>query len=124
MSDAQGGSANRARSTRIRPYALTGGRTRGRHQLLVETIVSVPNYDPGLAASLMPESRALYEKARGRLSIAELSATLTMPLGVVRVLISDLAGQGAVFIHPTGQAYSYDQRMLERILDGLTQLSV
>jgi hypothetical protein len=119
-----GAPPRRTRSTRVRPYALTGGRTRGRYQLLVETIISVPQYDPGLSTVLMPESRALYERARSKMSIAELSAVLTMPLGVVRVLISDLAGQGAVFIHPTGQAYEYDRHMLERILDGLTQLSV
>lgn len=114
----------RMRSMRVRPYALTGGRTRSRHHLLVETLISVPQYDPALSSLLMPESRALYERARTRASIAELSAGLTIPLGVVRVLVSDLAAQGAVFIHPTGYAYSYDQNMLERILDGLKQLPV
>lgn len=121
--DGAGASArNRMRSTRIRPYALTGGRTRARQHLLVETLISVPRYDPGLSASLMPESRALYERSRGGVSIAELSAGLDMPLGVVRVLVSDLAAQGAVFVHATGHASSYDQRMLGRILDGLKQL--
>jgi hypothetical protein len=72
----------------------------------------------------MPESRVLYERARSQTSIAELSAVLTMPLGVVRVLVSDLATQGAVFIHPTGYSYSYDRPMLERILDGLKKLPV
>jgi hypothetical protein len=112
------------RSKRIRPYALTGGRTRTRHHLLVETLLSVPNYDPALADALMPESRALYEQARGRISIAELSVALALPLGVVRVLTSDLAAQGAIFIHPTTYAYKQDTMMLERILDGLKQLSV
>ncbi|GAB3575048.1 DUF742 domain-containing protein [Amycolatopsis endophytica] len=112
------------RSKRIRPYTLTGGRTRARHQLLVETLISVPQYDPALAEKLMPESRALYERARSQVSIAELSSLLTIPLGVVRVLVSDLAGQGAVFIHPTAQAYSHDRNMLERILNGLKQLPV
>lgn len=117
------GRTNKRRSTRVRPYALTGGRTRARYQLFVETIVSVPQYDPTLSSTLMPESQALYENARSRMSIAELSSALTMPLGVVRVLVSDLAAQGAVFIHPTGHAYAYDRDMLERILDGLTRFS-
>lgn len=128
MTNADGGAGstarNRMRSTRIRPYALTGGRTRTRHHLLVETLISVPRYDPSLSASLMPESRALYERARSGVSVAELSAGLDIPLGVVRVLVSDLAAQGAVFIHATGYAFSYDQRMLGRILDGLKQLPV
>lgn len=112
------------RSKRVRPYALTGGRTRTRHHLLVETLISVPEFDPVLAESLMPESRALYARACQRMSIAELSATLTLPLGVVRVLISDLAGQNAVFIHPTAYAYQNNPQVLERILDGLKQLPV
>lgn len=114
----------RMRSKRIRPYALTGGRTRARHHLLVETLISVPEFDPVLADSLMPESRMLYTRACQRMSIAELSATLDLPLGVIRVLISDLAGQNAVYIHPTAYAYQNNPRVLERILDGLKQLPV
>jgi hypothetical protein len=110
------------RSKRIRLYALTGGRTRPRHHLLVETLISVPEYDPQLAETLMPESRSLYELARETSSIAEMSAHLTIPLGVIRVLISDLAAQDAVLIHPTGFTYQYDRIILERILDGLKKL--
>ncbi|RZQ64004.1 DUF742 domain-containing protein [Amycolatopsis suaedae] len=112
------------RSSRVRPYTLTGGRTKTRHHLLVETLISVPRYDPALADSLMPESRALYERARSRSSIAELSAGLTMPLGVVRVLLSDLAVQGAIYIHPTAHSFQNDTSVLERILDGLKRLPV
>ncbi|WP_037305021.1 DUF742 domain-containing protein [Amycolatopsis orientalis] len=112
------------RSRRIRPYALTGGRTKSSHLLLVETLISVPRYDPALAEALMPESRSLYERARDRSSIAELSVELDLPLGVVRVLIGDLATQGAVFVHPTAHAYNHDTNVLERILDGLKRLPV
>ncbi|WP_156756138.1 DUF742 domain-containing protein [Actinokineospora pegani] len=107
------------RSTRVRPYAITRGRTRPRHLLLVETLVSVPHYDPQASSQLMPETQALYERARQRTSVAELSAHLDIPLGVIRVLLSDLAAQEMVFIHPTGFEYEYDAHLLERILDGL-----
>ncbi len=112
-----------ARSSRVRPYALTGGRTRSRHQLLVETMISVPAYDGEFSSSLLPESHSVYERARQPVSIAELSATLSIPLGVIRVLVSDLAAEGMIFIHPTGHAYRYDHNILERILDGLNKLS-
>lgn len=112
------------RSKRIRPYTLTGGRTRPRHELLVEALVSVPRYDPALPDSLMPESRALYERARTRVSIAELSVAISAPLGVVRVLLSDLAAQGAIYIHPTAHTYHHDREMLGRILDGLERLRI
>ncbi|MBC3193458.1 DUF742 domain-containing protein [Pseudonocardia sp. C8] len=114
----------RMRSKRIRPYTLTGGRTRARHELLVEALVSVPDYDPSLPETLMPESRMLYEHARSRASIAELSVAVGAPLGVVRVLISDLAAQGAVYVHPTAHTYHHDREMLGRILDGLQRLPV
>lgn len=120
----RGQAVKKPRSRRIRPYALTGGRTRARHQLLVETLISVPRYDPSLADKLMPESKALYERARAQVSIAELSSLLNIPLGVVRVLVSDLAAQGAVYIHPTAHAYHHDRNVLERILNGLKQLPV
>lgn len=111
------------RSRRVRPYALTGGRTRARHQLLVETMISVPDYDADFGETLLPESRSVYEQARTPVSLAELSATLTIPLGVIRVLVSDLAADEAIFIHPTGYSYQYDHNILERILDGLNKLS-
>lgn len=111
------------RSKRVRPYALTGGRTRSRHQLLVESMISAPDYDAAFGEELLPESRAVYEHARTPVSLAELSASLSIPLGVIRVLVSDLAAEGAIFIHPTGHSYSYDHNILERILDGLNKLS-
>ena len=116
--------AARMRSKRVRPYSLTGGRTRTQQHLLVETLISAPSYDPALRDSLMPESRALYERARSQVSIAELSVELGLPLGVIRVLVGDLTARGAVFVHPTAYAYQNDTHVLERILDGLKRLPV
>lgn len=112
------------RSKRVRPYSLTGGRTHTQQHLLVETLISTPQYDPALSDSLMPESRTLYERARSQASIAELSVELGLPLGVIRVLVGDLATRGAIFVHPTAYAYQNDTHVLERILDGLKRLPV
>lgn len=112
------------RSRRVRPYSLTGGRTHTQQHLLVETLVSTTQYDPALSDSLMPESRALYERARSQASIAELSVELGLPLGVIRVLVGDLATREAIFVHPTAYAYQNDTHVLERILDGLKRLPV
>ncbi len=108
----------------VRPYVLTAGRTRTRHRLFVETLVSVPYYDPHLASSLMPESRALYEWARRTMSVAELSAHASIALGVTRVLISDLAAQQLVTIHGTVHTERHDIPLpvLERIRNGLAAL--
>jgi hypothetical protein len=122
-SPADSGARFEPRSRRVRPYAVTGGRTRSRHQLLVETMVSVPDYDAGFGATLLPEARGVYELARRPVSLAELSAELSISLGVVRVLVSDLATDGRIFIHPTGHAYRYDHTVLARVLDGLNKLT-
>jgi hypothetical protein len=111
------------RGARVRPYAVTGGRTEPGQELPVEIMVSVPHYDPELSRTLLPEARALYERARTRISVAELCAELSLPLGMVRVLVGDLAAEGALRIHQTKYEYEYDQSMLERILDGLSNLS-
>jgi Protein of unknown function (DUF742) len=47
-----------------------------------------------------------------------------MPLGVVRVLVSDLADQGEVQVHPTGSVGGQpDRGLLERVLRGLQTIS-
>ena len=54
-------------------------------------------------------------------SIAEIAAVVGLPLGVVRVLVSDLARAGRVVIHPA--AYEIPKvALLERVLDGLNRL--
>lgn len=108
----------------MRPYVLTGGRTRSVGQLLVHTLVSVPSYDPAFAARLLPETRALYERAHtSPESVAELSAHCGVSLGVTRVLLSDLAAADRVLIEPPTAPSPFDRRTLERVLDGLKQLA-
>jgi hypothetical protein len=122
-----------ARTSRVRPYALTGGRTRSGHVLLVETFVATigrPDEQPYLAEGaggrserFMPELRAIVELCRGTRSVAEISALLRIPLGVVRVLISDLADQGRIRVYGTGHGPgSPDRALLERVLSGLRRL--
>jgi hypothetical protein len=54
--------------------------------------------------------------------VAEVSATVSMPLGVVRVLLSDLVEQGCVQVQATlSDSSSIDERieLIERTLSGL-----
>jgi uncharacterized protein DUF742 len=108
----------------VRPYVLTGGRTRTRHQLFVHTLVSAPRYDPTAAARLSPEARRLYERAYlGAQSIAELSAHCGISLGVTRVLLEDLAASDRVQINDETYDSPYDHRLLKRVIDGLHALA-
>jgi hypothetical protein len=56
--------------------------------------------------------------------VAEISAHLRIPLGVVRVLIGDMAGLGLVLIHDSGMVSGDRPSMefLERVLSGLRRL--
>ncbi len=117
--------------SRVRPYALTGGRTRFGHVLLVETFVATIDAPEerleltsgGLASAVMPELRAIVELCRRMRSVAEISALLRIPLGVVRVLLSDLADQGKIRVYGTGHGPGApDRALLERVLSGLRRL--
>ena len=55
-----------------------------------------------LSTRVMPELRAIVELCRRMRTVAEISALLKMPLGVVRVLLSDLADQGKIRVYGTG----------------------
>ncbi|QGV78594.1 DUF742 domain-containing protein [Streptomyces ficellus] len=119
------------RPARVRPYSLTGGRTRFGHVLLVETFVAALEApgerrelaNGGLTARVMPEMRAIVEICRRMRTVAEISALLKMPLGVVRVLLSDLADQGRIRVYGTGHGTGQpDRALLERVLSGLRRL--
>lgn len=115
---------NSQRSSRIRSFALTSGRTRPRHPLLLETLISAVGVDNTGFTELSPEQRNIFLTCEQPRSVTEIAATLRLPVGVVRVLINDLAEQGHVRIHPTVQRDAAPNRhLLERILHGLDSIA-
>ncbi|MFI5862073.1 DUF742 domain-containing protein [Streptomyces sp. NPDC051546] len=113
------------RPARVRPYSLTGGRTRFTQVLHVETFVAA--LDTKVSAprnpDRMPEMPAIVEVCRRMRTIAEIAALLKLPLGVVRVLVSDLADQGRIRVYGTGHGSGRpDRALLERVLSGLRRL--
>jgi hypothetical protein len=116
--------AELAVASSVRPYAVTGGRTRGKGVLLPIEALVTSDRRSGVAAS--GEPARILELVAGRyLSLAELSAQLRLPVGVVRVLVSDLADDGLARIagadhgHPSPAA---TLRVLESVLDGIAAL--
>ncbi|MFC5906765.1 DUF742 domain-containing protein [Streptacidiphilus monticola] len=109
----------------IRPYAMTGGRTRPRYQLAIEALVST-TAAPERIATLLPEHQRICGLCTEIKSVAEVSALLSMPLGVARILVADLAETGLVAIHqPAAGGESGgtpDVTLLERVLSGLRKL--
>lgn len=157
----------------VRPYMVTGGRTRpSGDDLPIEALVEClvlpdgtpspsavsPATGPGAVvpqqvrssstyvaprltspsaaarASLAgPESRRILELTVGRyLSVAEISAHAHLPVGVVRVLVADLAESGAVRVHGLTPAALSDPSdaasgaaalaVLESVLNGIAAL--
>jgi Protein of unknown function (DUF742) len=110
-------------SSLVRPYAVTGGRTKPRYQLQIEAMVAASHYEARDLSVLSPECQAILNFCRDWRSVAEVSAVLRMPLGVARVLIADMAMEGLVRVHQTDHAQGRpDINLLERVLSGLRKL--
>jgi hypothetical protein len=111
-------------AARVRPYAITGGRTRGSADLPYETIIQTTAEGQQALPRLVMERRRVIEICASPQSVAEISAHLKLAVGVARVLVGDLKAEGLV---ATSQPrMSRDDRpdieLLERVLDGLRQL--
>ena len=109
---------------RIRPYALTGGRVRSSTELALEAIVRVTERGQTNAPALATEKREICEICESPASIAEVSAHLKLPLGVVRVLVGDMVTEGFLDCNDNAvpEGGRPDLRLLERVLDGLQAL--
>ena len=109
----------------VRPYAMTGGRTRPRYQLAIEALVST-TADPSRLQGQLPEHQRICRLCLEIKSVAEISALLSIPLGVARILVADLAEAGLVAIHQPGGDEAAggqpDVTLLERVLSGLRKL--
>jgi hypothetical protein len=115
--------AKAAGSALVRPYAVTGGRTKPRYQLQIEAMVAASHYEARDLSALSPECQAILGFCRDWRSVAEISAVLRMPLGVARILIADMAVEGLVRIHQLDHARGRpDLNLLERVLSGLRKL--
>lgn len=109
---------------------VTGGRVRAANSdLPLEALVEML---PGAASSqgLPPEKRAILQHAAHTfVSVAELSALLRLPLGVVRILVTDLSESGYIRVHTstpvsvhTGQSPALSLSVLESVLNGISAL--
>jgi hypothetical protein len=110
-------------SSLVRPYAVTGGRTKPSYQLQIEAMVSASHYEARDLSVLSPECQSILGYCRDWRSVAEISAVLRMPLGVARVLIGDMAMEGLVRVHQADHVHGRpDLNLLERVLSGLRKL--
>jgi predicted ArsR family transcriptional regulator len=86
----------------------------------MESLVRATEWTPW--PGMQAEYRAILEMADRPVSLAEIGAALQIPIGVARVLVSDLAGTGYVAVYEpeaTGDDGRPHPVVLERLLEGL-----
>jgi hypothetical protein len=113
-----------ARRSLVRPYARTRGRTRPGHELAVEALVSTSARGLRQDDARSAEQRTICELCEETQSVAEIAAKAGLPLGVVKVLVGDLAEAGLVLVHQRGQVIndSSSREFMHRVLEGLRSL--
>lgn len=106
----------------VRPYSRTGGRTAASHDLAVEALISATARVPDPAAG--PEHHAIHGLCATPRSVAELAALLSVPLGVVRVVLGDMTTVGSVVVHDTAGSAdgTPDLALMQRVLSCLQRL--
>ncbi|TDV46143.1 DUF742 domain-containing protein [Actinophytocola oryzae] len=108
----------------VRPYAWTGGRTKSTVDFQIETMVSTSEHGENIDALTQTEHRFVAELCAEPRSVAEVATLLSVPLGVAKVLLGDMAGLGLVIVHKTiaGGANKAHLMLMERVLSGLRRL--
>ena len=106
----------------VRSYAVARGRTRPtRHDLEMTTLVVAVSADRHVDVDR--EYAHIIKMSRRPLSVAEVSATLNLPLAVVKVLLSDLIDWGLIiFRSPPRTSDVPRTELLQAVLDGIRKL--
>jgi hypothetical protein len=105
----------------IRPYTVSGGRTRPTTALDLLTLVMSTGSVP--QAHLGPEHSDALGLCQGPTSVAEVAAHLRLPATVTKILLSDLVDCGAISARPPDSFHNpTDRNLLEAVLDGLRRL--
>ena len=110
----------------VRPYAVTGGRTEPADVETLDLLTVVVASGEPVAdepGRLTPEHRRILGMCVEQVTVVDIAAETTLPVGVVRVLLADLIQQGAITVmrkRPAGQRSGND--VLQEILNGLRAL--
>ncbi|MFC4058504.1 DUF742 domain-containing protein [Planomonospora corallina] len=108
----------------VRPYALTGGRTRPSttsFELLSMVVATGAAISP--RAHLGSEHRRLLGLVSKARPIVEVASEAGLPLGVVKVLLGDLLDHGLILVRqPIPAATSPAQSLLLEVINGIRAL--
>lgn len=108
----------------VRPYALTGGRTRPRGENFDLLAVVGSAVDPAAVDRMLlePEQVQVLRLCRRPTPVADLASDLDLPVGVVRILLSDMRERGLITIGKPVRTGLADPRVLKDVADALRRL--
>jgi hypothetical protein len=106
----------------VRPYAMTGGRTRSDNvglDLITLVVATHPATD-----DVEPEYERILDACQFPTSVVEIAAKVDLPLQVVKVLLSDLITQRLIMFRSpvTPASERPSQQVLQAVLDGIRKL--
>lgn len=113
----------------VRPYTMTGGRT-GKElpPIALEALVLATPAGQRMKDQFRWEAARIVDLTRRGVALVELAARLDVPIGVVRVVVSDLVKRGAVQLtEPRDEPVTADDgaeyaTLLKKVLDGIKSL--
>lgn len=108
----------------VRPYAVTGGRTRtSRVDFDLIAVIVTADVRAPAEGGLGPEHVSILELCRRPLSVAEIASEVDLPLGIVRVLLGDLLDLGLIIVRdPVPIDTMSDESVLKEVMHGLRAL--
>ncbi|MFD1659023.1 DUF742 domain-containing protein [Streptomyces caeni] len=124
-SEVSGGDGD-AEGRLVRPFTLTGGRTRpSRADFTLITTVTAVDPPPAWAARPQPEHTRILKRCAEPIAVAELAAHLDLPVSVVVIMLCDLLEAGRITVrppHPACPTPGLDLDLLQKVRDGLGRL--
>ena len=106
----------------LRPFLLTDGRVATDDAIAIETQVVATDLGRSAFAGLGFERRDIVALCDAPQSVAEIAASLSLHLGVVRVLVGDLSADGHLSVHLPEDGSAGDVDTLMRVIRGLRSI--
>ncbi len=111
-------------SLRPRPFLQTWGRARGTDESIApETQVVSTDFGYTTWNSLSFERRDIVVLCGTPLSVVEICGQLSLHVGVVRVLVGDLASEGYLQVHVPDEDATHNVDTILRVIHGLRAIS-
>jgi predicted Rossmann fold nucleotide-binding protein DprA/Smf involved in DNA uptake len=85
-------------------------------------VVVAAGVQPPAGVRMSPEQRRILALCREPTTVVDLASDIDLPVGVVRVLLSDLSQHGMIRILATPRGPVTNERLLKDVLDGLHAL--